>query len=214
MSAARVREPWWGGDAIGPVPTANAWPTPSYAFNRAKVGVGSRHDNQSGSPTRLVVKLMVGVVEPHLFFMSVVTNYKEISCVIDTGADESVFGYEAAQQLGFVPPDSEAGKPDPNTYESDKENGYAFFEPAILADGSCRDAWWCYRNVGIELGGSDLSVRVRFALTLQNTPDGGLVFDWDRSSFQQNLLGMADLLSARMLCVTPEALFMLARIGT
>jgi hypothetical protein len=59
-----------------------------------------------------------------------------------------------------------------------------------------------------------LLVRVRFALTPQNSSDGGLVFDWDRSSFKQNLLGMADLLSARMLCVTPETLFMLARIGT
>jgi len=47
----------------------------------------------------------------------------------------------------------EAGKPDPSSYESDKENGYAFFEPVTLADGSGRDAWWCYRNVGIELGG-------------------------------------------------------------
>jgi len=123
-----------------------------------------------------------------------------------TGADESMFGYEAAQQLDLYRQISEAGKPDPSSYESDKENGYAFLNRWTLADGSGRDAWWCYRNVGIELGGSDLLVRGAIALTPQNSSDGGLVFDWDRSSFKQNLLGMADLLSARhALCDTRNA---------
>ena len=203
----------WGDDAIAVVPPGLGWPTPYYAFNRQKVGTGFKYPNVSGNPYRVAIDLRVGIVEQRLWFWSVVSNYKSLRCTLDTGAEESVFGYDAAVALGLVPPQQAARTLDVPTYESDKEIGCAFYEAVRLADDTIRSTWWCYRKLGIEQGGADLRIRVRFPLRTVNVDLGGLRFDWERACFRDNLLGMGDLLDARMLCVTPEALVMLARLG-
>ena len=208
------RSSGWGDDAVVVVPPGKVWPTPHYAFNRQRVGKGCKYRNESGSPHRVAINLKIGVVERRLWFWSVISNYKTLKCTLDTGADESVFGSEAANDLGLVPPQRAARNGDQGIYTSDKEKGCAFLETVTLADDTSRSIWWCYRDVGVNQNGSDLLIRGRFPLRTVNVDHGGLRFDWEPACFRDNLLGMGDLLDARMLCVTPEALFMLARLGT
>jgi hypothetical protein len=108
--------------------------------------------------------------------------------VVDTGAGVSLFKSEVARELQL----------DPGKKVREQE--------LILGDGSKSCALYCEETIGIELGAEWLPVSVLFPVA--KTAEGMI---WRTDFPLENILGLRDVLDRRMLCFTPETLFVFGR---
>jgi hypothetical protein len=111
-----------------------------------------------------------------------------IDYVVDTGAEVSLFKSEVARDLQL----------DPGKKVRKQE--------LILGDGSKSRALYCEETIGIELGAEWLPVRVLFPVS---ETTAGMI--WRTDFPLENILGLRDVLDERMLCFTPETLFVFGR---
>jgi hypothetical protein len=175
------------------------------------IQVGTLYPNIHHTPHSLIVKLDLRRLDPDKYY-SVVSDEKYVDCKIDTGAFESFFTGRAARDLSLDPP-VKAAQSLSDSYETEKDLGLAFSEQVAGVFGqSARDAWWCYSYIGIiEPSYSCLAIRVRFPLNKVRSSSGVDSFQWDYYRLDHNLIGMRGLAGQRMLCITSEALLMIAR---
>lgn len=166
----------------------------SAALNSDVVGGARSYDNCSGVEHRIVIRLRPCTLDRsgwiRLFRRKVPDA---VLCVVDTGATASVFGGDIAEALDLKIADPQ-------------------LREMRLACGQKISGWWCRHKIGLDLGPAHLEVRVWFAVESVEH-DGVNMWRYRRDLPAENLLGMTDVLSQRMLCCTPAALFVFARRG-
>lgn len=173
----------WGSNAI----RLSNRPSPSHRFNHAVVGAGCTYRNVALLHRQVVIQLNAGVYwrkgsGPLLKWAS-----QPIKCLVDTGATTSIFNAQIAVDLGLS-----IEKP--------------FLKKITLADDSEVSYWWSEHELALSIGPGFLGVRVRFPV--EKTPTG---YVWKHGFPNPSLLGMKDVWEHRMLCVTPERLFVFCR---
>jgi len=179
----------WGSNALV---VRNA-PTVKHEFNSGVLGRGVCHRNRAMSARRVVVRILAGVYwrQATVGVAPLLGDWigDGIDCLVDSGATFSVFRGEIAEQLGL-------------------SIANVFLEEVVLADNRRRMYWWCAHEMAVSLGAGFIPVRVRFPVVPLT---GGMGYAWDRSFPGTNILGMEDVLTRRMLCFTPEVLFVFSR---
>ena len=194
----------WGSNAIdirGPrIP-----PT----FNYQVVGGGKAHENKSSSFDRLVFELELCTYSAYnIYRETLYSPSKSVPafCLIDTGTAESYFSPEVARLLDIVPPQRDV-------YPDDgKQVSSAFQDVVYLQDGTIFSLWWFRQIIGVKIGVEAINVSVRFPLHRVVRATGpAFVLHQGVPPNAISRLGLRGLLDNRMLCLTPETAFAMAR---
>ncbi len=174
----------WGSGAINHIGT-------SPAFVPAKVGPGSHHNNRCPSPdTRFVAK--VSVHFPAKLTVSAASGSMLVDCIVDTGSEHCLFTPTVAHQLGYAPRRDTA-------------------ITLTRTDGTYININVMLEKISMQLGGRRLAIPVYFPVERISQNHGIYNDTWDTRVTNNNIIGMGGLLGERMLCFTPEELFVLDR---
>ncbi len=186
------RTDWWGRNAIRP----RNDPAPAHQFNLDTVGACAEHPNvarRTGLPLdycRVLVELRAAQfalgTERNPFPLAGHYTREPVTCLLNSGSEDSYFRPEIARDLGLYPNDGLAVH----------RRGGDFLE--------CR----LYLTFGPQ------GAYVPILFPIERVPDTSTYsrrYRWRLNYSGENVLGMRGLLNRFMLCATPETLFVLAR---
>lgn len=155
---------------------------PTHEFNFDVIGVGQRCPNLPVRETEVRVSMPVVVARDLL-----APQVHEIECVVDTGSSVSLFSGKIAEELDLRAPQTDV-----------------HCEDVGLAVGTAK-VMFVSQTVAIRLGSNEFfEIPVYFPVQWAGTR-----YVWD--SLEHNHLGMRGVLGRRVLCFTPEALFVFCR---
>jgi ActR/RegA family two-component response regulator len=125
----------------------------------------------------------------HVELRNMKRSVSGIQCLVDTGAEISLFQAKIGKELGLAPGGG--------TVRSMRIEGFS---------GHVDKGLWSEQIVYIGIGPDPIPVPVLFPVRAVR-PDKRLEYRWRHKGLDENILGMESVLSKRMLCFTPDYLF-------
>ncbi len=175
---------------------------PRHRFNASRIGRGKEHRNVSLSPNNaLRVHIEAFTILAHLSVLPARRAFAEpdllavtasvadgVECLVDTGATTSIFQGELARKLDLDP------------------NKEPVLDCSFEAFGGVVPCCTCKHVVYLDLGPYPIPVSVHFPVLPVRTAST-VEYRWREDFPEENILGMESILDKRMLCFTPEFLF-------
>lgn len=178
----------WGQNAITHLGT-------NPLFNTNLVGAGNQLDNRpvsGGLEERFATQLSIRIPAP--FMLAQAQGIISVRCIVDTGTEYCLFKPDVADALGIRRPTSSM---------------HLSLSPTRGTPGQLE----VFRqNLTVVLGALPLTVPIHFPVRTRGYSGGVRQFEWDPWALRDNILGMSGVVSRRMLCFTPERLFVLDRL--
>jgi hypothetical protein len=168
----------------------------NHRFDAGQVGAGREHPNVTPvAPTdpvnikelQVAVSLVASATDPEL---PVTENpaFEEVMCIVDTGAQPSLFQAEVAIALNLDP------------------NGGDINRDGVVGIGSALACTLCIHEIYLDIGPEAIPVRVQFPV--EKVYAGATSkYRWLGGVLNENILGMESVLNKRLLCFTPETLY-------
>lgn len=192
----------WGNDSfhLDNDPFGN-----NHSLNRRVLGAGKCYDKPSDVKIRFRLPLGVCPSDLDYDWATPAMRYGlDPTPLIHNANALSVLNGNTAVFLGLDCPKRQSNDP-----VSDR-NGCAFWEHYDLGDAGAREGWWTEYDISLELGTNVAGVSVLVPLVCWRGLDGPF-FAPDTDFICDNQFSVPDILHHRMLCFTPQNLYVFAR---
>lgn len=175
--------------------------------NSTVVGSFREHINQNPGGNRMIVDVQLGTYLerqkyahlPHPEFLEhqpQITRLRTVSMLVNTNAAFTILRGDTAKQLNLRPP----MRPDEIR-----------FSESSLPNGSRLPIYWHCRPLAIHIGSGFITLEVWFIVRVIHGENGAWYCEWEDRFPEFNYLG-ANALDQRMLCFTPQTLYVFNRV--